>query len=133
MLNRDKPHAIIKGMIHRRTIRATLRAVRILLLLGLIGLASTAMVTRAAVPTIVVLEAKGIINPVMADYISRGIEEAEEIGATTCIIQMDTPGGLDTAMRDIVQDIVNVDVPLDTEGSVLGCAELLRDVGVPQE
>ena len=99
-------------MIHRRTVRATLRAVRILLLLGIIGLASTAMVTRAAVPTVVVLEAKGIINPVMADYISRGIEEAEEIGATTCIIQMDTPGGLDTAMRDIVQDIVNARIPV---------------------
>lgn len=97
---------------HQRTVRATLRAVRILLLLGLISLASTALVTRAAVPTIFILEVKGIINPVSADYVSRGIEEAEEAGATVCIIQMDTPGGLDTAMRDIVQDIVNARIPV---------------------
>ena len=99
-------------MIHRGTFRATLRAVRILLLLGLISLASTAMVTRAAAPTIFILEVKGIINPVSADYVNRGIQEAEDAGAVACIIQMDTPGGLDTAMRDIVQDIVNARIPV---------------------
>ena len=70
------------------------------------------MVTRAAAPVIFILEVKGIINPVSADYVSRGIQEAEEAGATACIIQMDTPGGLDTAMRDIVQDIVNARIPV---------------------
>jgi len=70
------------------------------------------MVTRAAAPTIFILEVKGIINPVSADYVNRGIQEAEEAGATVCIIQMDTPGGLDTAMRDIVQDIVNARIPV---------------------
>jgi membrane-bound serine protease (ClpP class) len=70
------------------------------------------MVTRAAAPTIFILEVKGIINPVSADYVSRGIEEAEDAGATACIIQMDTPGGLDTAMRDIIQDIVNARIPV---------------------
>jgi len=69
------------------------------------------MVTRAAAPTIFILEVKGIINPVSADYVNRGIQEAEDAGAVACIIQMDTPGGLDTAMRDIVQDIVNARIP----------------------
>ena len=67
---------------------------------------------QAASPTITIVTAKGVINPVLEDYIERGIEEAEDINATACIIQMDTPGGLDTAMRDIVQHIVNARVPV---------------------
>jgi membrane-bound serine protease (ClpP class) len=48
----------------------------------------------------------------MADYVARGIEEAEERNAAACIIQMDTPGGLDTAMRDIVKEIVGARIPV---------------------
>jgi len=59
-----------------------------------------------------VLHATGVINPVLADYIERGIEQAEEHNAMACIIQMDTPGGLDTSMRDIVKDIVDAKVPI---------------------
>jgi len=89
-----------------------LKLVRIVLLLGLIIVSSASLITRAATPAVFTLELKGIINPVSADYISRGIQEAEEAGATVCIIQLDTPGGLDTAMRDIVQDIVNARIPV---------------------
>jgi membrane-bound serine protease (ClpP class) len=71
-----------------------------------------ASATRAASQTVVVIDVKGVINPVLADYIERGITEAEDLRATACIIQMDTPGGLDTAMRDIIQDIVNARVPI---------------------
>ncbi len=88
------------------------RALRILLLLGLLITAFTALGVRAASPTIVVLTVDGVINPVLADYIARGIEEAEDMNATACVIQMDTPGGLDTAMRDIVQAIVESRVPV---------------------
>jgi len=63
-------------------------------------------------PTVDVLTVKGTVNPVLVDYISRGIEEAESDNATALIIQLDTPGGLDTAMRDIVQAIVNAGVPV---------------------
>ena len=42
----------------------------------------------------------------------RGIEQAEDSGAEALIIQLDTPGGLDTAMRDIIQLIVNSRVPV---------------------
>jgi membrane-bound serine protease (ClpP class) len=88
------------------------RAIRILFLLGLIITAFTALGVRAASPTIVVITIDGVINPVMADYVARGIEEAEDINATACVIRMDTPGGLDTAMRDIVQSIVEARVPV---------------------
>jgi membrane-bound serine protease (ClpP class) len=88
------------------------RALRILVLLGMLIAAFTALGVRAASPTVAVLTVDGVINPVLADYIARGIEEAEDMNATACIIQMDTPGGLDTAMRDIVQAIVEARVPV---------------------
>ncbi|MBI4758278.1 MAG: nodulation protein NfeD [Chloroflexi bacterium] len=59
-----------------------------------------------------VLTVKGPINPVVAGYIDRGIKEAERDGAVCLIIEMDTPGGLMDAMRDIVQDIVSARVPV---------------------
>ena len=88
------------------------KTIRVLVLLGLILALSTAIRVQAASPTVVIVTAEGIINPVLADYIARGIEEAEDMNATACIIQMDTPGGLDTAMRDIVQEIVNARIPV---------------------
>ncbi len=88
------------------------RIMRILLLLGLLTFASTAIEAQAATPRIDVLQVKGTINPVLVDYIENGINHAEETNAVACIIQLDTPGGLDTSMRDIVQSIVNARVPV---------------------
>lgn len=67
---------------------------------------------QAAKSRIDVLEIKGVINPVTANYINRGINQAEEANAVACVIQLDTPGGLDTSMRDIVKDIVGSEVPV---------------------
>ncbi len=89
-----------------------LKTIRILLLLGLLTTAFTAIEAQAATPTIDVLHAEGVINPVLTDYIRRGIDQAEESNAIVCVIQLDTPGGLDTSMRDIVKDIVNARVPV---------------------
>lgn len=58
------------------------------------------------------LEARGVVDPFMAQYISRGISVAEGRGAQLVIIRMDTPGGLDSAMRAIVQSILNSSVPV---------------------
>ena len=66
----------------------------------------------ATTPRVDVLRVDGTVNPVLAGYIDRGIGLAEEHGATACIIEMDTPGGLDSAMRDIVQRILEADVPV---------------------
>ncbi len=63
-------------------------------------------------PRIAVLTVEGAINPVVAGYIERGIEQAEGMDAVACIVQMDTPGGLDSSMRDIVQSIMEADVPV---------------------
>jgi membrane-bound serine protease (ClpP class) len=89
------------------------RITRILLILiGLLLAVSLAARAQTGSSRIDVLTVKGTINPVLTDYIDRGIEQAEETGASAIIIQMDTPGGLDNAMRDIIQSIINARVPV---------------------
>ncbi|HEX7048171.1 MAG TPA: nodulation protein NfeD, partial [Gammaproteobacteria bacterium] len=62
----------------------------------------------------VILTVDGPIGPATADYLSRGIETAAEERRELVIIKMDTPGGLDTAMRDIIQAILASPVPVAT-------------------
>ncbi|HEX2986813.1 MAG TPA: nodulation protein NfeD, partial [Chloroflexota bacterium] len=68
--------------------------------------------TSAEGPYAAVVPFKGIVNPAMATYVDRAIAQAEESGASVIIIEMDTPGGLDTSMRDIIQRIIASRVPV---------------------
>jgi len=85
---------------------------RLLLLISFIVAIAIATRVQATSSEIYVLQVKGTINPVLVDYIERGIDQAKEANAVACIIQLDTPGGLDTAMRDIVKQIVSAEVPV---------------------
>jgi membrane-bound serine protease (ClpP class) len=71
-------------------------------------------------PKAVKLQIKGAIGPATSNYIVKGIEYADEIDATLIIIEMDTPGGLDSAMRDIIKGILNSPVPVATYVSPKG-------------
>ncbi len=59
-----------------------------------------------------VLTVDGVINPVTAGYISWGIRTAQEDGAVCVIIRLDTPGGLMDSTNQIVQAILNSEVPV---------------------
>ena len=62
--------------------------------------------------TAFILEVKGAIGPGVSDFVRRGLEEAKEARASVFILQLDTPGGLDLAMREIIKDILASPVPV---------------------
>src|SRR6195256_5216192 len=63
-------------------------------------------------PPVVLLTINGAIGPAVAVYFHRGIEQAAKQGAQLVVLRMDTPGGLDTSMRRIIQDILASPVPV---------------------
>jgi len=66
----------------------------------------------ARASTIAVLLVDGAITPASADYIERSIEKAQGRGAALVVLQLDTPGGLDTSMRQIIKAILASPVPV---------------------
>lgn len=61
---------------------------------------------------VMVLHVESVINPVTAEFIEENIKKASSQDAALVIIRLDTPGGLDTAMREIVKTILNSPVPV---------------------
>jgi membrane-bound serine protease (ClpP class) len=79
----------------------------------MLALASAAVGSFAASPgPVIVAKIAASINPVTADFLSTAIERAEEENATLLVVELDTPGGLDTAMRQMVQEIIKTEIPV---------------------
>jgi len=82
---------------------------RLLVLLMMVFCAPGLM---AAPAPVLVLTLNGAIGPASADYVHRGIERARAQGAQLLVLQLDTPGGLDTSMRAIIKDILAAPMPV---------------------
>jgi membrane-bound serine protease (ClpP class) len=63
-------------------------------------------------PAVDVIEVDGIIDPTMADYLTGRLAAAELDEAHAVIVRLDTPGGLDVSMRDIIAEILDSKVPI---------------------
>jgi membrane-bound serine protease (ClpP class) len=67
---------------------------------------------RAASAEVVKIKVDDTIQPITAEYIDRAINHANQIHASALLIEMSTPGGLETSMRDIVSKILESPVPV---------------------
>ena len=61
---------------------------------------------------VMVITVDGVINPVSAEFIQKGVTKANDKKYEALVIELDTPGGLDTSMRSIVKEIIGSGVPV---------------------
>lgn len=82
------------------------------LLVLLLAAPILAAATEAVSPPAAVLTIEGAIGPATADFVSRGLIKAKKAGAQLVVLTMDTPGGLDSSMRDIIKEVLASPVPI---------------------
>ena len=84
-------------------------------------------------PRVLVAEFENDVNPVTQDFLLDAVERGEDERFNAVVIEMDTPGGLSSSMREIVKGILAADVPVvvyvsppgasaDSAGAVIGMA-----------
>ena len=82
-----------------------------LILAGLLCLIPTGAGAQGS-QTVPSIELSGTIDPATEKWIDAALDDAEADGAPLAMIRIDTPGGLDTSMREIVKDIIDAPMPV---------------------
>src|SRR5437868_13763926 len=67
---------------------------------------------QALAAPVVVVPLEGAVGPAAADFVRRSIERAATDGSALVVLRIDTPGGLDTSMREIIKAILASPVPV---------------------
>jgi membrane-bound serine protease (ClpP class) len=112
--------------------RGLLVAAALAVALGVPALAADSLTAEPA-SRVLVAEFENDVNPVTQDYLLDAVERAERDGYSAVVIEMDTPGGLGSSMRDIVKGLLAAEVPVvvyvappgasaDSAGAVIGMA-----------
>ena len=86
----------------------------------LLAVLSLILIAGRSFADIIVISAEGVVNPVMSEFISKSIDDAAEKNSELVVIELDTPGGLDTSMRSIVKKIISSTVPVAVHVSPSG-------------
>lgn len=82
-------------------------------LLGLVALAGGPRAgAQEDAPRVLVSRVADAITPVVSDHLRDGVARAERDGYDAFVVELDTPGGLDTSMREIVQRFLGAEVPV---------------------
>jgi membrane-bound serine protease (ClpP class) len=76
------------------------------------GFAASTAGAQSPAPQVVELKLTGVIDPFLASYVERGVEAARADHAAAVLLTIDTPGGLDSSMRQIVKSILRSPVPV---------------------
>jgi len=82
------------------------------LFLGLFGMFAGQARAQSETADVVALKLEGVVDPVEASYLKSGIDDANAGGAAVVLITIDTPGGLDSSMREITQAVLDSDIPV---------------------
>lgn len=61
---------------------------------------------------VMVVPVEGVIDPAMSDYVTRSIRDAGQNGNSIVVLSIDTPGGLDQSMRDIIKEMTGSPLPV---------------------
>ena len=95
------------------SISSVLRIIWLLLiLLPVLGHLVGPSLVHGQAPSVLVIKVDGIINGVKERFISRAIDQAVDEGSTLVIIELDTPGGLLSSTRDIVEELLAAPLPV---------------------
>lgn len=80
--------------------------------LAVVAVAPTASRAAAGTPKVLSLSLQGVVDPFTASYVQRGLKAAAADGDAAVVLTIDTPGGLDSSMREIVRAIIAAPLPV---------------------